>query len=47
MSTETEAKREPTSAEQRAEGLGNFSLIHLAACLGTALAVVIAINLLD
>ncbi len=47
MSTETEPRPEPTSAEQRAEGLGNFGLIHLAACLGVGGAVVLAIILIE
>jgi hypothetical protein len=48
MSTETETRPEPTPAEEpRADGLGNFGLIHLAACLGAAGAVVLAINLIE
>lgn len=33
-STDTETRLEPTQPEHRVDGLGNFRLIHLAACLG-------------
>jgi len=37
----------PPAEERGAEGLGNFGLIHLAACLGVGGAVVLAINLIE
>jgi hypothetical protein len=47
-SSETETRSEPTtSEEQHADSLGNFGLIHLAACLGAGAAVVLAITLID
>lgn len=46
-STETETRPEPTPAEHGVDGLGNFGLIHLAACLGVGGAVVLAINLIE
>jgi hypothetical protein len=46
--TETEGRPETARREdRRLEILANLGLLQLAACLGTALAVVIAINLLD
>jgi hypothetical protein len=50
VSPNTESERRPEAAERQerqAELLRNFVLLHLVACLGTALLVVIAINLLD
>jgi hypothetical protein len=47
-SIETQAGPEPTASEERTvESLGNFGLIHLAACLGAGGAVVLAINLIE
>jgi hypothetical protein len=47
-STETEAKPEPPPAEEpRADGLGSFGLVHLAACLGAGGAVVLAVILIE
>lgn len=46
--TETERRTETAATEGRPlETLSNFGVLHLVACLGTALLVVIAINLLD
>jgi hypothetical protein len=49
MSTETETKvtQEQTPTEDHGHALTSFGLPHLIACLGTAIAVVIAINVFD
>jgi hypothetical protein len=50
VSPDTETDRRPESAERQerqAEMLASFGLLHLVACLGSALLVVIAINPLD
>jgi hypothetical protein len=47
-STETETRPEPAPAEEpRADGPGNFGLVHLAACLGVGGAMVLAIILIE
>jgi hypothetical protein len=47
-STETRTRPEPTPAEERSvDGLGNFGLVHVAACLGAGGAVVLAVNLIE
>jgi hypothetical protein len=46
-STEIETRSEPTEPEQRVERLGSFALVHLAACLGTGGAVILAIGLIE
>jgi hypothetical protein len=46
----TDDERRPETAqgeERQLEILANVGLLHLAACLGTALVVIIAINLFD
>lgn len=46
-STETQTRPEPTPAEERSvDRLGNFGLVHVAACLGGG-AVVLAVNLIE
>jgi hypothetical protein len=46
--TESDGRPETGQREdRRLETVANFGLLHLVACLGTALLVVIAINLLD
>jgi hypothetical protein len=50
VSPRTETERRPETAEtqeRQPEILANFGLLHFVACLGTALLVVIAINLFD
>lgn len=50
MSLGTETERRPEAAEtedRQPELLASVGPLHLAACLGAALAVVIAINLFD
>jgi hypothetical protein len=50
VSPGTETERRPETAEtqeRQPEILANFGLLHLVACLGTALLVVIAINVFD
>jgi len=47
-SIETQTSPEPTAAEERrVDGLGNFGLVHLAACLAAGGAVALAINLME
>jgi hypothetical protein len=46
--TETERRTETAGTEGRPlETLANFGVLHLVACLGTALVAVLAISLLD
>jgi hypothetical protein len=50
MSLKNETTRHPERAstdERRPDGLASFGLLHLAACLATAIAVIIAISLVD
>jgi hypothetical protein len=50
MSTRTGTETRPESAQaedRRGEGLGNFGLIHLAACVGVGGAAVLAVNLIE
>lgn len=47
MSPETERTPQAERQARPSEMFSSFGLLHLAACLGTALAVVIAIYLFD
>ena len=50
MNPATDSERRPETAEtkeRQPDILASFGLLHLAACLGTALVVVIAIYLFD